>query len=577
MSWLFGVLGRDISEATLSRCKAIHDEPLATFAGNRNFYVAAGGLPATCCSSAADTEVGRPPKFWIALGSAFGKIGSQRTRFTKKEWGAVKDEELKNIDGHFLFLRYENGQCECFTDGLGLRTVYWAETPDGVVISSRLDWAAKFSCRQSVDFEKLGSRWIFINQLVYDSPVQGVKRLGPSGRLTVDSNGVTSSFKWFEPTMSPLSGIDEYTHVLMECLNPVIDPRLRMTLGLSGGFDSRLLLSLLLGSGNSEFHTHTFGNSLEPDVRIASAIARSESIRHITLDSPLPPISEVAGLFKNYVAETNLVESVSTMLRLRHYKDIDPERYYVVDGAFAEVGRRQFLKRLALRGRKAIALKDAGAVAQILKVARADIFNSEVNALMNRGVENEIATILDSMPKISDIGFGNYLDLWIVRTRVPNFCCDEQARVDGMIVNYMPFNQPSLIKIIFRIPVEKRKNGNMMRQIITRHRPSLTRHPLIKYDTTYPYSFRNLPAVLFTKTKSMLGYAYKDTSVMQFLDSAKELIFDLLNSRTTKEYGPYDYSKVAAKIKGYYGGNQHLSKEVLWWITFELWRKNIEG
>ena len=145
-----------------------------------------------------------------------------------------------------------------------------------------------------------------------------------------------------------------------------------------------------------------------------------------------------------------------------------------------------------------------------------------------------------------------------------------------MVLNYMPFAQPSLLRLLFRIPIKYRKNGNMYREIIKRYRPSLVKHPLVKNNVLIPFFFPSLAAMPLSKVKRWFNRSFEDRSPDLILLSMKEFLHDLIASRETKEYHAYDYPKVLAIIEKYYGGDRGLANRVLWWLTFELWRRNVE-
>jgi hypothetical protein len=438
-----------------------------------------------------------------------------------------------------------------------------------------MDWISQYVNGVEIDFESLGSRWLLFNQLTYDCSVPGMQRLGPSGDLQIGVHGIRYTFSLFTPTVLENFHVDRFDETLNRYIHPMLDNNLRISLGLSGGLDSRVLLACLLSS-NKKFTTHTFGAVSDPDVSISESISRLEGFSHVMYDSPIPDTSKVIALLSDYVSQTNLIEPISTVLRLRHYEGLDSSTHLLMDGGFGEVARRQYLNRLAFTGKKAFENRSVDFIYGHLRTNRGEIFNADVKQEMLSGVHREIGWMLDTMPELSTVGFENYLDLWAVRTRIPNYSSDEQGRLDSTIFNYMPLANPGFIDEIFNMPVKYRKNGKLFRSVIKRLRPSLATYPLVKNNTTYPFSLPTVGSWLWSKTKIKLGYQYHDVSTHLFLESVKEYLMDLLHSRDTIEYAAYDHSRIEKIISGYYHGDRTLSSEVNWWLSFELWRRNIE-
>jgi hypothetical protein len=350
----------------------------------------------------------------------------------------------------------------------------------------------------------------------------------------------------------------------------------QISLGLSGGLDSRVLLSLILRSGRKDFQTHTFGNLLDPDVSVPKTIAEKERFVNITYDTLITTTQELTTILLSYAAETNLIEPISTALRLKNVFSLDPNRFILIDGGFGEIARRQYMNRLALYGERPFRDHNIELILNNLRVRRGNFFSVDIVRQMEEGVHEEISEMMQTMPDIREIGLGNYLDLWSVRARFPNFGSDEQARLDKHILNYMPFAQLSFINSVFSMPISLRKNGTLFREIIKTSYTQLTKYPLVKSGVTYPFSFSTKASWLFTKIKSMTGKRFNENHIDPFLGIMREYIFDLLHSKGVQENPAYNYPHIRSSIENYYRGDMTNKSELIWWLTFELWRRSVE-
>ena len=90
-----------------------------------------------------------------------------------------------------------------------------------------------------------------------------------------------------------------------------------------------------------------------------------------------------------------------------------------------------------------------------------------------------------------NIGIDNWIDLFALRTRLPNASAPEQARSDSEFINYMPFIQPAFLKRVFETPVPERKNSKIFHEIIDDNSPMLKHFPLVKDGVIYPFRLGN--------------------------------------------------------------------------------------
>ncbi len=247
-----------------------------------------------------------------------------------------------------------------------------------------------------------------------------------------------------------------------------------------------------------------------------------------------------------------------------------------MDGGFGEIARRQYLNKLALYGKRPFREHNIELILNNLRVRRGNFLSTDIIRQMEEGVRAEISGMMQAMPAVDDIGLGNYLDLWSIRARFPNFGSDEQARLDKQILNYMPFAQLRFVNLVFSMPISLRKNGAFFRNIIRSRYAPLSQFPLVKGGTTYPFSFSTKAAWLYVKIKSMAGKRFNENHIDPFLVIMREYIFDLLLSKGVQENPAYNYPHIRSSIENYYRGDVTNKSELIWWLTFELWRRAIE-
>ena len=574
MSWIFGFNGTSLSPALRERLVALHDDPLHSSEG-RTHYVATGGLPETCHVGVLPEA---PEGGWAVVGLGLRRHEDHCSFLDTDAWGTLLNQpapEVAGLDGHFVALRWQAGRVEAFTDSLGARTLYLTSLPEGIAFSTRLDWLATLRGGVAIRFEAFGAHWLTFNQLSTTFLAHDIRRLGPGGHALCTGQHLDVNEHPWTPEIAETDRQGEaFARTLSALVHPWTPARRALTLGLSGGLDSRLLLAIRL-QDTPIVQTHVFGPEDHPDVRIARRLAQQEGLRQYHFDEPIPDVDTCLDLLRSQVAQTQAVSAASSVLGLRYYGDLYAQRLVMIDGGLGEVARRQFMNRLLRRGRAALRSGDPAAILPYLRVPRAEIFNPEVLATMERGAQQQIAALWQALPDPRTIGEENFLDLLGIQTRLPNFFGFEQNRLDGVIQNYMPFAQPSLLRALFQMPLSLRRNGRLFRHLIRSQRVSLARYPLVKGGVTYPFQLPTAPAYVWTKLKTRLGQGYTDTARLRFLETLKPFALDAVQSQAVRTYPAYDYARLTRLVEEFYQGRSDLASEVDWWLAFERWRRTL--
>jgi hypothetical protein len=575
MSWVFGFISQNLNSDKIKKFTSIHSRPIHKIETN-NIYIAAGGIKPTCNYGQFSKSSG-----WFVTGTGIKKENNRFRILASGDWQTIlspDDIKLPELDGHFVVIKWQSNEIKFYTDQLGLRTFYLSETDNGIVFSTRIDWIAKLIGSCQIDFEAFGAHWLTFNQMSWDSMIKGIKRLGPNGFAVCQNSVIELKNKPWQPAvLSSEKNQEELEEYLKAIINPAMELDFSLSLALSGGLDSRVILALLMASYKKPFSLHTFSHQSDPDVIIAKKIAEDNNLQQLYFNETIPTAEECLPMLNEFIGPTCANEPVSTFLKLRYYPIINSQNKFIIDGGFGEIWRRQYLNRLLRRGRKALKSNNPQLIYSYLLRHRASIFNQDFFKIMQKGLENQIESLWKTMPKIEEIGEENFLDLMAIRTRFPNSGCYEQARMDCEVLNYMPFAQPSFLQLLFRTPLNLRRNGRLFRQLILKNSPALAKYPLVKNNTTYPFLFSTILAWVWTKFKAKMGLSFSDPSVIEFLSNMKEFIQDTIHSSEVKSYSAYDYPTILNLVEQFYAGKNELANEVDWWLAFELWRQSIKA
>jgi hypothetical protein len=135
MSWFLGIVAPSLSASVVERLSGIHSSPSKS-SRNTNYYIAFGGLADTCCTSSRAAENDSPYQGWGVLGLGMRVSATSRRLLTPDDWTkifSVPKPDFSSLDGHFTAVRWRSGAVELFTDQVGGRTAYVADTDMGIV------------------------------------------------------------------------------------------------------------------------------------------------------------------------------------------------------------------------------------------------------------------------------------------------------------------------------------------------------------------------------------------------------------------------------------------------------------
>lgn len=560
MSWLIAAEG-SLNAAEKKFLLALVPEPLMSFESEQMFILA-GGLQSTCLASESSSLM----KGWIVCGTGIRVTEDSSHIMSSEEWDseiAAKNADRDTAEGQYAGIYWQNGKIEGFVDRIGLRDLYCYSVNKRKIYSTRLDWVSALQERSRINFRTFGSRWLTFTQLSTESLLHGIERVKPR--------------KPFEFPMG-VSSASEFTGILRSLTFLHRTEGKRSLLGISGGLDSRVLLAIYASAHFKDLDLFTFGNEGHPDVRISKRICQELHLEQTIYDAP---VSRDADFYvreiSRFMRHSNVGRRASSYLHLQYYDSLRSNTSIVIDGAFGELARRQLLNRLLIKGRKPLRAGDPGGIFRHMQVYRGDFFSQEIRKEMELGSKEDIALLVDILPKISDIGPENWVDFFAVRAILPNVLGYEQSRTDHYVQSFMPFVQPSMLQKILTLPVKQKRRGVLFRRMIAENAPILAKFPLVAGNISYPYGFSVIPSYLWTKVKQRTGGAYHDPSGKQLLMILKEFILDRIHSRDCIDCAYYDHKKVTALAEGFYSGNAAFANELDWWLAFELWRSNVEA
>ena len=510
-------------------------------------------------------------KKWLVNGVGLSASASTYSWMQYKEWSEYQDGiNSFKATGHFLRINWTNKSVTIQSDIVGLKTVYLLKKGTEIYFSTNLKMILNFVESPKLDFNTFGSKWLLYNQLISRSIFKDIFKLPPNFKVTIENGDYAVNENVWIPEIKDYS-TEAFWNDLRNLLDINTPENYKLSLGLSGGLDSRIILALLQKT-KKEFFVHTFGFEDEPDVQIARMICSELNIKHHLLLSNFND-KTFSNQLPLFLAENELVEPVSTFLRLYKLNDSYFSNKIMIDGANGEVYRRQFLNRLYYAGKKIILNKNIDKVFSVLKYFKADIFNSEINEQMQSGCIREIEEHLNIMPSLYDYGFENYLDWMNIKTRFVNYFGPEQMRLDSFIPSYMPYVNEILLSNVFSISLNQKKNGKMFKDFLKSENKIFRSIPLVKGNTTYPFGLSKNSTFIYTYMKNKLKFNKNPNPIIRYYIVAGEEVKQVLSDASTKNSGFYDWTKLQNTVNGFYSGNYKAVSQLDWLYSFELFRR----
>jgi len=540
-------------------------------------YAVVARTSPTCMSVRASST--SDSAFLVVDGSPLCVKGRAFTRPGRVELASVLKEKIsvlhQKLLGQYVAVRSAGDGLQIFTDANCLRSLFVYQQDDYVLFSSRLEGISDLVSGLTIDFERFGSHWLAHNQLSETFFIKGVSRL--SGRpwlelraghqSAVQANfhdvGIDSGYSADDERPGSVEEVDpfvELTGLLESYKGPI-------RLALSGGIDSRLLLSLAHFSRTRDFGVITYETADGRDAGIAQRLADVLAIPCERI--PAQPLGNLigSGIIERFARESFCISPLSAAAQLTNYRqifDADSDTI-LMDGAFGEVGRTRFYRKVEwLRRIRTIRQPQIDDYVNALSFYRAGVFTEEVHRSMQEGFRADVDAFVSGLESPNQ---ARPEDLAGVRFRRSNFFGYAQAWIDNFGFNFMPFGQNCCISGILDIPVARRRGSAYFKGLVRKNAPAAAKIPLSKGPSMVPFA---LPAMLVPFYASMLREKRQHTSLWT---EHRDYVYDTIQSSTTRSFGAYDMKKVDHLVSRLFSGRTELHSALDWFLSFELWRR----
>jgi hypothetical protein len=490
---------------------------------------------------------------------------------TTQDWQKyIQEGSHSKLNGHYLIIRTQENKMTIENDQLGLREMYFIETENAVYFSTRLDWIMNFRQNNDFNFKYLCSLWNFENPLLFETLVDNVSLLGAGGIAIISDKGLSISNQSWIPQINKTS-IEEVIHSLQKLIASIIEKK-KISLGFSGGIDSRTILALLLNYPFDSWETHTFGQKSNFDITIANAIAKKYNFTHFHHDIEPFTNDNLMGNWEEFVLGTNCFMPAHYYHEHNYYK-ILPKDTFFIDGGKGEYIRRGLSNRLAVLGKKALQENNIEEIKKYLINQKPNFFSRDVTKDWDISLTKQVDELMKIMPKVAELGVENWVDLYNIRYRTGNSSYSSQTRLDAIIPNLMPFIQPNVLNKVFNLSPKIRKRETINRKILAKHLLLLL-FPLARYETVIPFQHNKFSSLIWAKLMRKM-IKERDDKIHHFLLINKSYILSRLSDSDFINSSFYDRNKIIDFAKTYYKGDKSKANFLIWWLTFDKWYQKV--
>ncbi len=463
-------------------------------------------------------------------------------------------------------------------DPLGISTLYYRETEHGLwFCSDPLILGAISGIRASIDFEALGQYWMLTNPFGNVVPLSGVSKLGPGAKLKISGSGITIlESPWTPDYANTRSGsFDAFCDDVIHSMTSLAGGR-KISVGLSGGLDSRVLLALLMKSG-APFQCHVHGPEDEPDVIISKAVAETAGAEHHYVDDSNPRGPLMIDYIKRYSGASFGCRVAWDAATLRVFEQLAEQNVVLIDGGYGEICRRHLMNRIWYSpvGRMALYRNDISRILPFMMAPKQAIFSTEIHSLMQRDLHGGLEQAWMNARSLKLPSMEDTLDLFVMHHRMHHLAGPVQRLLDETLPSTMPLADPAALQNVFTMPLRQRRRSRMFREIIHRFAPELEQHPLAQGTATVPYHYGFVRNKLAARLSKRSGPGASKAS--ELLNQQKDWVTELVNSKSAKDSGIYDMKELQKRCDEFYAGNSAHAAWLDQWLSFECFRRQTTG
>lgn len=203
---------------------------------------------------------------------------------------SIKNVEVENPEkffGQFSLYQLKDNQFRCFSDVLGFHKVFYGEKDGVIYVSNSFEFLKKLhvfkvNIHQMLRDYSTSRFGIFPG---YNTLLEQVFTLPEYGQLDISEDGKLT-VKNYKPITELLMPSGDFESKLKEAVKDYktsaayLRKYHQVAIGLSGGFDGRLILNMFTNTAGKSLETFTYNRAGKLDLYIASVLSKKAKVPH---------------------------------------------------------------------------------------------------------------------------------------------------------------------------------------------------------------------------------------------------------------------------------------------------------
>ncbi len=290
--------------------------------------------------------------FVMIFGYCFSRAGNENNQIQRlqaeevlKIYKKSGNSIVKQIKGSYTLIIFniKSNSLNIFTDELNIRTVYYSQQGNKLLISNSLSAFIKYSPK---DFSVINTKAVleyalFDFVLTNETFIKQINYLSPASRLEYSKNQLKSTQYWDiftafnkqNPELNEQESFTQINNLLKKNLSAYLSEPEKTAFALTGGYDSRTNLALLNGKHSSGYY-YSYGVKGSYDIKFAQKVAKKLDLNF----NPFILDHRFAENFPdNALTAIKVGDGMVEMSRANYihaFKDIGKDFDYILTGLF---------------------------------------------------------------------------------------------------------------------------------------------------------------------------------------------------------------------------------------------------
>lgn len=521
-----------------------------------------------------NTEILEKDDYVISLNGEFytekTKVNSS-LEFIHNLYLEYGDDFVTQIDGIFNISIYnkKKKQFKIFNDWAGNHNLFYYQQSDCFFYATEIKAILKIAQYKTFNKKAAVSQFMFSHILFEDTLVNEIKLLPPGSILSFENSTLTvkkyydlkNAYKPFKLS-NEKNDIDKLYSLFENCTNKFLDKR-DISLPLTGGMDSRLLLHFMLKIGYDFRDIYTSKSSLLADPKIAKKICDDLGLKHRINKTDF---SEHVDLFLyNYIVNEGFLPS--NLFPRANEKIFQNNCNYIIQYPSANMtfgdlytpNTKDFIGAYRLNDK--IISKIIAKFVKMSEMTFNSIFNKEY--WFFNEIQDEIREYLNKISEFNSLYVFDYF-AWYQH-------CRRWSNIGGMngkfIGRVAPSQDRKLVEFSFNMPVKYHYWQYIHKKMFKIKCPELAKYP--REGTGVPLSWPNwLQLIMKAINKKLLPEKYSIDKLVHpetyYRNYVNDKIEQLINSSSLAERGIFKVDELKKIF------HEHQSGENYWYIIHNI-------